>query len=93
MLCAYLSYQRLADRRAANQRMQGGIIERLGGEIWRQESTTEVRDNANVRTTGTRVAENKLPFFARSTMPPTSKKWTFKRVNDFMPGRKQTFFT
>lgn len=29
--------------------MQGGIIERLGGDVWRQESTAEVRDKANVR--------------------------------------------
>lgn len=29
--------------------MQGSIIERLGGDIWRQESKAEVRDNANVR--------------------------------------------
>lgn len=44
-----MTRQRLADRRAATQKMQGGIIERLGGDVWRQESTAEVRDKANVR--------------------------------------------
>ncbi|CBJ28164.1 conserved unknown protein [Ectocarpus siliculosus] len=52
--------ERLADRRAAAQKMQGGIIERLDGETWRQESAAEVRDNANIELDAVGIAQRKV---------------------------------
>ncbi|CAN0362423.1 unnamed protein product [Pylaiella littoralis] len=52
--------ERLADRRTATQKMRGGIIERLGGEIWRQESTAEVRDSANIELDAVGKAQRKV---------------------------------
>lgn len=58
VLYKHTLHQRLADKRAAVQKLQGGIVERLGVEIWRQESTAEVRDKANVRTISMRPRQN-----------------------------------
>ncbi|CAM9331513.1 unnamed protein product [Ectocarpus sp. 6 AP-2014] len=52
--------ERLADRRAAAQKMQSGIIERLDGETWRQESAAEVRDNANIELDAVGIAQRKV---------------------------------
>lgn len=61
-----MTHQRLAGKRAATQKIQGSIIERLGGEIWRQEATAEVRDNANVSIVSAHYVKMRL-FLARST--------------------------
>ncbi|CAM9947612.1 unnamed protein product [Ectocarpus sp. 12 AP-2014] len=52
--------ERLADRRAAAQKMQGGIIERLDGETWRQELAAEVRDSANIELDAVGKAQRKV---------------------------------
>lgn len=74
-----IPYQRLADRRTATQKMRGGIIERLGGEIWRQESTAEVRDSANVRIVSARRVGGVLVFcsvhgYGRRCRPPHASR-------------------
>ncbi|CAM9308631.1 unnamed protein product [Ectocarpus sp. 4 AP-2014] len=52
--------ERLADRRAAAQKMQGGIVERLDGETWRKESAAEVGDNANIELDAVGKAQRKV---------------------------------